>query len=96
MTRRFAPLDRAGQLNCAAEEQQFFGEGGFTSVGVGNNGEGAPPLQLCEELSHKSLMKQKLLVAVDGNNRAAHAPRLRWIAEKGDDLGDVGGSSAGV
>ena len=32
-----AGFDRAGLLNGAAEQQQFFGQGGFTCVGVRNN-----------------------------------------------------------
>ena len=32
-----------GELYGAAVEQQFFGEGCFTGVGVGNNGQRTPP-----------------------------------------------------
>ena len=41
MARRFAPFDGTGERNRPAEQQQFFGEGGFARVGVGDDGEGA-------------------------------------------------------
>ena len=41
MARRLAPFDGTGERNRPAEQQQFFGEGGFARVGVGDDGEGA-------------------------------------------------------
>ena len=39
----FFAFDHAGGLDGPAVEQQFFSQGGFARVGVGNDGEGAPP-----------------------------------------------------
>ena len=33
--------DAAGELDGAAVEEEFFGEGGFAGIGVGDDGEGA-------------------------------------------------------
>ena len=35
--------DLAGELNCAAKQQQLFGQRGLAGVGMRNNREGAPP-----------------------------------------------------
>ena len=56
VTSRFAAFNRAGQLDRAAEQQQFFGERGFAGVRVGNNGEGAPPLEGVKESGHRGLI----------------------------------------
>jgi hypothetical protein len=37
----FAGADASGKVDGVAVEQEFFGEGGFACVGVGDNGEGA-------------------------------------------------------
>ncbi|HSM75524.1 MAG TPA: hypothetical protein VK852_12840 [Desulfobacterales bacterium] len=41
-----AGLDGAGQLDGAAEKEQFFGQGGLAGVGVADDAEGAPPQDL--------------------------------------------------
>ena len=42
----FFAFYRTRALNRAGEQQQFFGERGFTRVGVGNNGESAAAAHL--------------------------------------------------
>jgi hypothetical protein len=44
-------------LDRAAEQQQFFGEGGLAGVGMGDDGEGTPPVELVEEGGHQSIKK---------------------------------------
>ena len=39
----FFRLDRSGQLNGTAEEEEFFREGGFPGVGVADDAEGSSP-----------------------------------------------------
>jgi methyl-accepting chemotaxis protein len=55
MASGLAALDRAGQLDRAAEQQQLFGEGGLAGVRVGNDGEGAPPLEGVKESGHTEM-----------------------------------------
>ena len=53
MARCLAPLDRTGECYRAAEKQQFFGEGGFPRVGVGNDGKGAAvAIVVREDVAH--------------------------------------------
>jgi len=52
MTSGFAAFDRAGQLDRAAEQQQLFGQGGLASIGVGDDGEGASPIEFVEKDGH--------------------------------------------
>jgi hypothetical protein len=47
-----AALDRAGQLNGTAEQQQLFGQRGLAGVGVRDDGEGAAALKFVEEGGH--------------------------------------------
>ena len=49
MTIRLARLDRTGHLNGVAEQQQFFGHGGFTRIRVRNDGEGSALLNLLKK-----------------------------------------------
>ncbi len=44
-----ARLDLAGKLDRPAEQQQLLGEGGLAGVGVGDDGEGAPPRDLASK-----------------------------------------------
>ena len=37
----FVRLDGTGNMDSATEQEEFFGEGGFTCIGVGDDGEGA-------------------------------------------------------
>ena len=46
VARGFARLDAARNLNRAGEQQQLFGQRGFTRVGVGNDGKRAAALDL--------------------------------------------------
>ena len=48
-----ATLHRAGHLDRATEQQQFFGKSGLAGVGVGDDGEGTPALELVEEGGHR-------------------------------------------
>ena len=43
---RLLALYRARRLNCATVEEELLGKGGFTRVGVRNDGEGTPSLDL--------------------------------------------------
>ena len=53
MARRLAPFDGTGERNRPAEQQQFFGEGGFARVGVGDDGEGtAVAVVVGEDVAH--------------------------------------------
>ena len=53
VTRCLAPFDRTGECYRAAEKQQFFGEGGFPRVGVGNDGKGAAvAIVVREDVAH--------------------------------------------
>ena len=45
-----ARLDLAGELDRAAEQQQLLGERGLAGVGMGDDGEGAPPGDLGREV----------------------------------------------
>ena len=49
VTLSLARLDRAGQMDCAAVEQQFFGESGFAGVGVGDDCERPAPIDFIDE-----------------------------------------------
>ena len=42
----FAPLDGAGELDRATEQQQLFGQRGFAGIGVGDDGESTAPVHL--------------------------------------------------
>jgi hypothetical protein len=48
--RGLARFHRARKLDCAAEEQQFFGERGLARVRVGNDGEGAAAGDVAQEI----------------------------------------------
>ena len=52
VTRRFAALDRTGQLNGTAEQQQLFGQCGLACVGVRDDGKGATPRNLVSKCIH--------------------------------------------
>ena len=54
MARRLAPLDGTRHLDGTAEQQQLFGQRGLARVGVGDDGEGAPPGDLFLQLRHGS------------------------------------------
>ena len=58
MTRGFARLDRAGNLNGARKQQELFCERGFTRVRVRNNGKGTSALNFFRE-AHARAPKQK-------------------------------------
>ena len=47
-----AALDRAGELDGTAEQQQLFGQRGLARVGVGNNGESAAACRFVGEGAH--------------------------------------------
>lgn len=49
MATGFFPLHSARCLNQVAVQQQLFSNGGFTSIRVGNNGEGAPLADFVEQ-----------------------------------------------
>ena len=53
-------LDHSGQLNRAPEQEQLFGQRGFTGIGVGDDGEGAAFLDFrigCHYLTVRSSEK---------------------------------------
>src|SRR3989344_2692134 len=50
MPRCLASLDRTRELDGAAEQQQLFGERGLARVGMGDDGEGATPGDLGQEI----------------------------------------------
>ena len=52
VARGLAALDRAGELDRAAEQQQLFGERGLAGVGVRDDGEGAATRHFVEGLIH--------------------------------------------
>ena len=54
MTRSLAPLDRAGKLNGAAEQQQLFSQGCLAGIGMGNNREGATPDSFLIQTAHNN------------------------------------------
>ncbi len=56
---RFARAHRARHLDRAAEPQHFLGEGGFTRVGVGNDGESAAAEDFFVEGGHNRLSAEK-------------------------------------
>ncbi len=51
MTRGFSAFNRAGQLNRAAEQQQFFGDSGFSRVGMRDDREGSASIGFCGNFS---------------------------------------------
>ncbi|MDT4841949.1 hypothetical protein FQZ97_758270 [compost metagenome] len=52
VARGLARLHRAGDVDGAREQQQLLGQGRFTRVGVGNDGEGAATLHLLGNFGH--------------------------------------------
>jgi hypothetical protein len=50
VSRRLAPFDCAGELDRAAEQQQFLRQRGFAGVRMGNDGESAAALDLSAQL----------------------------------------------
>ncbi len=61
VTRGLAALDRAGELDRAAEQQQLFGERGLARVGMRNDGKRAPARRFMPGRSHrKSLVDRRL------------------------------------
>jgi hypothetical protein len=52
VARGLTALDGTGQLNRAAEQQQFFRERGLTRIGVGDDRKGPTPFNFFQELGH--------------------------------------------
>jgi len=50
-----AALDRASELDRTAEQQQLFGQGRLAGIGMGDDGEGAPPVEFVEEGGHREI-----------------------------------------
>lgn len=68
MARRLATFNRASELNRPAEQQQLFGKGGLTGIGVGDNGKGPAFADLGGNLAHEEniLAKAEHSTALQG------------------------------
>src|SRR5690625_1065958 len=70
MARRLAGLDAAGNLNGASKQQQLFGECGLASIGVRNDGKGAPSGDFLGNCRHRPAI---LPFAAPGRQRAGRS-----------------------
>ena len=76
VARGLARLDAAGDLNGAREQQQLFGQRGFTRVGVGNDGKRAAALDLFGDFGGFGHNRG---LSVTRRVRALRATRLRGL-----------------
>ena len=74
MARGLASLDRAGELDRAAEQQQLLGERGLAGVGVGNDGEGAATRHFVEGLIHPAYVTGNCSFRTNASSR----PSVAW------------------
>ena len=60
----FAGFHRAGHRDCLAHQQEFLGDGGFTGIGVGNDGKRASGVDFIDNFTIGHRLKSRLCTLI--------------------------------